>query len=150
ASPKTVTEGERGRERGSVEFDSFAGVPARHIGENHLIAGLETVEDFGGADGITAQRNRYANRRFSILNEFEQIDLAVRLCLDRPADVHHVFQSFELYGSSHAQVWSRAFGQRLIERHIHCHRAVLYGGVDANDVASDGRAMRVDVGSLIQ
>src|SRR5204863_2376822 len=86
---------------------------------------------------------------FAARIKFENADGRSVLREGRPLDVKHVVEPLELDCSIDAQIWARAFWQSLVKRDIYRHRALLHGGIDANDVAGNDTVARINRSRLI-
>src|SRR5262245_31588107 len=124
-------------------------LPRAHIGEDHLIADLQTLNNFNGVYGTTAQLDGDANCGFAVFDEFEQPGLSLRLALDGTTDIKNVFEPFELNGAVHAEIGPHADRKGIVERDVHGHGAILDGRINADDMAFDYSIVGVNLCRLI-
>src|SRR6185295_4564302 len=136
-----------GRRFVSVQPYLVVTVLRRGVREDHLVAGLQTLDDFHGVDGGAAQLDRHPHRLLAVLDQLEQLDLAVGLADGGAADVEDVLQAFDLDGAVYREVRPGARGQRTVERHVHHHRAVLRRRGDPQHAAGYDHGARVDRGA---
>jgi len=124
-------------------------LPRGHIGENHLIADLQALNNFDGVYGAAAKFDGDANGAFAIINELEERGLALGLALDGPAHIQNIVEVFELDGAVHAEIRARPRRKRIVECDIHGDSAVLDGRVHADDVTFDNPIMAINFSELI-
>src|SRR2546426_825685 len=79
-------------------FDPHAveSIPAGHVGDDHLLARLETAQHFDGVDRGAAQADIHSKRYRAVLDQLEQSHRASRLAVRRTADVEDVVEPLHL------------------------------------------------------
>src|SRR5437762_6157899 len=92
-----------------VKSNSFVRVPGTGIGKDDLVARIEAAHDFNRIDRAFAEFHRRAHGFVAAGHKLEHPNGVVFLAERRPADKHHVVESFELDRSIDAQVGTRAF-----------------------------------------
>src|SRR5882724_11847157 len=120
------------------------GVPRRHVGENHFVSDFQPVQYLDRVYRASPQLYIDAHRFSSVIYNLENSDRARFLTVHRAAHEKHVLYVRDLYGSINAQIRPRTIGQWIRDRHIHGHRAVYDGGVDARNTPIDYSIPRVD------
>ena len=130
--------------RGLVKADAFVRILGAGVGEDHLIAGLETADDFDRVDRTAAKFHRRAGRFGRSGDEFENPDGVILLAEGRAADVNDVVETLELDRAVNAEIRARAFRQFAVESDIDSDRSLLDRGIDPDDVACDNAVAGVD------
>src|SRR6266480_3242072 len=134
----------RFRNQSLVQSNPIVRIPRAGIGKDHLIPRLEPVYDLNGVHGALAQLDRSTNGFRSAAYNFEHADGVVLLPERRTADENYVIEVLELDCSINAEIGPRALRQRLIKRDLHIDRPLLYGGINARDVAIRDTVASVD------
>src|SRR5947199_1241427 len=135
-----------GRRRALVQSDLLEAILRRGVRQDHLVAGLQSLDDLDGVDRHAADLDGSPGRGLAILVELEQLDLAVRRPEARAADEEHVLQPLDLDRAVHREVRTGALRQLAVEGDVDDHRAVLHRRRDAHDVAADQAVAGVDRG----
>src|SRR5215469_10027274 len=110
-------------------------IPRAGVGKNYLIPRLEPVYDLNGVHRAFAQLHRSTHSFRTAVDQLEHSHGVVFLAESRTPYVNDVVQMFELDGSVDAEIWPRAFRQRLIKRDIDRHRPLLHCRIDSRNVA---------------
>src|SRR5690242_13042820 len=125
------------------EPDTIEVVPLRHVGENHFVPDLQAFADFNGVHRAASEYDVHPHSFRSIIHELEDSYLAVRLAIDGPTHVKHIFQVLKLDGSIHTQVGPRSQRERIGYMHVHSHGSVLDGRIDSENAAIHNAISRV-------
>lgn len=123
-------------------------IRGRHVGEDDLVAYLQTLDDLDGAHGDSAKPDGHANGRPAAFDQLEEADGAVGLRLYRAPDVKHIMEAGQFDGAIHAEIRAGALGQLAFEFNVHRHGSVHDGRVHAHDPARNDPIPRVDRGDL--
>src|SRR4051812_20346227 len=109
-----------------LQSNPVVGVVGRHVGQDHLIADLESGQDLDGVHRTLSELDLDALGVHAISFDLEQADDALVLTERRPAHVGDVVEPFELDRAVDAQVGDGALRQVAGERDVDRARAVLH------------------------
>src|SRR4051794_37215086 len=79
-----------------LEADPVVPIHRRHIGEEDLISHFQSFNHFYRCDGCPSKLDRDPNGFLSVEFELEKRNSRVRLAQNRPCDMEHVIQAFNL------------------------------------------------------
>src|SRR5258706_1127231 len=119
----------------SVQTDLVVAVLRRGVRQDHLVADLQSLDDFHGVDGDAPQLHGDADRPLAVFDHFEHLDLAVGRAVGRPADIEHVVQPLDLDRAVDRDVRPGALGETALQGDVDDHRAVDRRGRHPDHVA---------------
>src|SRR4051812_33799788 len=122
-------------------------IELRHVGQNDLVAGLESFEDLDGVHRGASELHLGGERLAARLH-LEDRDGAVLLAERRASDEDDVVELLELDGAVDAQVRTRSRRQVAVHDHVDADRPARRGGVDAWDVPLDDAVAGGGLGRL--
>src|SRR5688572_18375343 len=111
--------------------NSLVVVHRRGIRENHLVSLVQPAHYLYRADGLTPQTDRRAHSFATIRRQTEYPDGLLSLSERRPPHVQNIVKAFELNGSVHAEIRTRARRQRANQLRINSKRALTRCWIDA-------------------
>src|SRR5581483_1987531 len=109
----------------------------RHIGQNHLIPYLKTIQDLDRIDRAPAQLHSDAGGSSAVRIQLEQTDGAVWLAENRASDIDHIAQPFDFNGSIDTEIWHRPARQRPVQLAIHSACSVDHVWIYSDYVGRD-------------
>src|SRR5689334_4829951 len=118
-----------------IQTDLRVLVLSRHVGQNHLIAYLQTIQNLNRIHRAPAQLYGNARSSLAIRIQLEQANGTVRLAENGPADIDHVAQPLDLDGAVHTQIGHGAARQRPVQLAIHSARSVDHVWIYSDYVA---------------
>src|SRR4030095_8147765 len=86
----------------SVQLDAIVSIPGGHVGEDHLIADFEALDDFDGAHRGSTEFHPNSHGAAPPINHFEQTDGTIRLALHGTAYIERIVEPFQLDRAIHA------------------------------------------------
>src|SRR3954452_23976006 len=99
------------RHRVLVQTNLAEAILRRGVREDHLVAGLKSLDDLHRADRHPAQLHRHPDGGLAVLVQPEDLDLAVRLPVAGAADEEHVVEVLDLDRAVHREVRTGALGE---------------------------------------
>src|SRR5438477_5461395 len=124
--------------------DAIVCVVCRHIGQDHLIADLESLQHFDRVDRAPAKLHLHALGVHAVGGHLEEADDALILAEGGPAHEEDVVQPLELDRAVDAQIRHRTARQVADERDVDGPRAILHRRIDAGDAPLHDAVARVD------
>src|SRR5947199_9469 len=88
----------------SIQLHSVMSIPGGHIGEDYLVADVQSLGHFHRAHRRPAEFDGHADGRSAALDDLEQADGAIGLALDGTSHVEDIRQPFELDGAVDAEI----------------------------------------------
>src|SRR5260370_10909084 len=130
-----------------VQLNSIVTVIRRHVRQNHLVPNLQAILDLDASHRTLSQLHLHLVSISPVRLQFEKGRRAVLLPEHWPAHVHHIAQSCQLDGAIHAQVGTRVLWKSVFsndQRHVHGHRPIQNGRIDARYPAFNKTITRID------
>src|SRR5215470_5244282 len=129
-----------------LQANSFVIAPCRSIGKNDAIAFAQSLSNFDGAYGKSAETNGGARCFRTVRTHFKERDDGFGLAEGGAAYIENVFHVFDFDGAVYGEVGACASRERAVEGNINGNGAILNRRIDTGHMAVHDAVARVHSG----